>query len=642
MVSFRPAAAEIPTAPGVYRFRDKTSRVIYVGKAANLRSRLSSYFADPVGLHPRTSAMVAEAADLDWVVVANEVEALSLEYSWIKEYEPRFNVKYRDDKSYPFLAVSLADQYPRVSVVREVKRKGTRYFGPYAHAWAIRETMDELLRVFPVRSCRDGVFRQAQSQNRPCLLAHINKCAAPCVGWITQEAHRALAADLCAVMQGQGARYRSDLYRRMNDHSDREEFELAARDRDKIAALDRVMERNALVLSDATDADVIALADSELEAGIQVFHVRDGRITGERGFVLEKTEDLPPGGYLERALQRIYDLQETQLDNRIDHEVRAQRFPREVLVNLLPHTADIWESWLSEQRGSSVQLRVPQRGDKRALVETAMTNAREILARHALRRSSDLTARSRAIEELQQALGLAQAPLRIECVDISTIQGQDTMASLVVFEDALPLKRDYRSYAITSVTADDPRAIAEVMTRRFRKLRKTEVLPDSVNSEPADPSEVNVPDLRAYPPGLVLVDGGFPQVMAAASALQSLGLGDIPVAGLAKRLEEVWLPDRQDPIILPRGSEALYLVQRLRDEAHRVAIRLHRQRRGRRMTASALDAVPGLGPRRAQALLKQFGSVRRIKAASLQDLCEVPGIGSGLAQAILQNLGEEP
>lgn len=582
--------------------------------------------------------MVAEAADVDWVVVATEVEALSLEYSWIKEFDPRFNVKYRDDKSYPFLAVTLSDEYPRVSVVREAKRSGTRYFGPYAHAWAIRETMDELLRVFPMRSCRDGVFRQARSQNRPCLLAHIEKCSAPCVGWIDAAEHRVLAEKFCSVLQGQGARYLSELQHRMQEHAAAEEFESAARDRDRLVALQRVLERNALVLPDATDADVIALADSELEAGVQAFFVRQGRITGERGFTLEKTEDLSINGYVERALQRLYDTPEGAKPGTLDPEIRDARFPREVLVNILPTGTPAWEAWFTARRGSSVTVRVPQRGDKRALVQTALTNAQGILSRQSLRRSTDLTSRSRAIEELQEALGLDQPPLRIECIDISNTQGQDAMASLVVFEDGLPRKRDYRSFAITSVTADDPAAIAEVITRRFRNYQAT-----TASLEQESGSRLEDVDLvhRAYPPGLVIVDGGFPQVAAAARALQELQVTDVPVAGLAKRLEELWLPGRDVPVILPRGSEALYLVQRVRDEAHRTAIRLHRNRRGRRMGGSALDGIPGLGPRRAQALLKKFGSVRRIRTASVQDLCEVPGIGPGLAEAIQANLSED-
>ena len=574
--------------------------------------------------------MVAEAADVDWVVVSTEVEALSLEYSWIKEFDPRFNVKYRDDKSYPFLAVTMAEEFPRVSVVREAKRSGTRYFGPYAHAWAIRETMDELLRVFPMRSCRDGVFRQAHAQNRPCLLAHIEKCSAPCVGWITAADHRAVAENFCAVLQGQGARHASELQHRMQEHAAAEEFESAARDRDRLGALQRVLERNALVLPDATDADVIALAETELEAGVQAFFVRQGRITGERGFTLEKTEDLSVDGYVERALQRLYVSQLRATPGDHDEQARHARFPREILVNILPAGASAWEAWFSAQRGSAVSVRVPQRGDKRALMETALTNAESIVARQGLRRSSDLTSRSRAIEELQQALRLAQPPLRIECIDISNTQGQDTMASLVVFEDGLPRKRDYRSYAVRTVTADDPAAIAEVISRRFRNFGAQSPVED-------DNDLVH----RAYPPGLVLVDGGAPQVAAAQKALADLQITGVPVAGLAKRLEELWLPGASEPVILPRGSEALYLVQRVRDEAHRMAIRLHRQKRGRRMGASALDAVPGLGPRRAQALLKKFGSVRRIKSASLAELCEVPGIGQALAKVIQDNLRED-
>lgn len=621
MTGLRPPAGQIPVDPGVYRFRDDKGRVIYVGKARNLRSRLSSYFADPLTLHPRTAQMVATAVDLDWTVVRNEVEALSLEYVWIKEFDPRFNVKFRDDKSYPFLAVTVSDEFPRVAVVREHRRKGTKYFGPYAHAWAIRSTVDELLKVFPMRSCRDGVFRRAKQVGRPCLLGYIGKCTAPCVGKIDAAGHRKIVEDFCAFMSGNGDRFMRELELEMQDAATRQEYEEAARIRDSIGALRRAMEGNAIVFNDATDADVIALSDDPLEAGVQVFHVRAGRIRGERSFILEKAEELDEGGYVARVLQRIYD--------------DEPDIPKEVLVSSLPTDVDAWRALLSERRGSNIDIRVPQRGDKRTLMETASTNAHQSLAQHRLKRASDLTTRSRAIQEIQDALGLQEAPLRMECIDISTLQGQDTVASLVVFEDGLPKKRDYRSFIIRDVAADDTRAVAEVVKRRFARTTAEQSSDDSPAA--AEPERRRF----AYPPGLLVIDGGQPQVRAAQDALMEAGITDVPVVGLAKRLEEVWVPDEADPVILPRTSEGLYLLQRLRDEAHRTAIAFHRKRRGKRQVTSALDAVPGLGPKRAAALLKAFGSVTGIKKASVEELCGVAGIGPSLAATILTSLGVE-
>ena len=602
----RPAAAVIPTEPGVYRFRDAAGRVIYVGKARSLRGRLTSYFADPRTLHPRTASMVQTAATVDWLIVGTETEALSLEYSWIKEFDPRFNVRYRDDKSYPYLAVTLDEEFPRVSVVRGPKRRGIKYFGPYAHAWAIRATLEELLKVFPMRSCRTGVFRRAQQQNRPCLLGYIDRCSAPCVGRLSAAEHAAIAESLCTFMAQGGRALIRDFETRMREAAAAEQFEEAARLRDAVGALQRVMERNAVVLPDGTDADVIAMFEDSLECGVQVIGVRDGRIGAEYGFVLEKTEDLDSSGYLERALQRVYADSSTHV-------------PREVLLSENPPDASLWERLLIERRGGTVEVRVPQRGDKRALLDTAMTNAEHVLRRHQAHRASDLTTRSRAIQEVQTALELPQAPLRIEGLDISTLQGSDTVASCVVFEDGLPKRSEYRTYAITSVTSDDPAAIAEVVQRRFRAHSTA----------------------SAYPPGLLLIDGGSPQVQAASTALAELGL-DIPVAGLAKRLEEVWLPTSHDPVILPRSSEGLYLLQRVRDEAHRVAIGFHRRRRKRRTAGSALDAIPGLGPARVAALLRTFGSVDRIRVANLEEISAVKGIGPGLAATIHGVLGSTP
>ncbi len=611
-----PRPRDIPTVPGVYRFRDAHGRVIYVGKATNLRSRLSSYFAAPETLHSRTRSLVETAISVDWVVVGTEVEALTLEFAWIKEYDPRFNVRFRDDKTYPYLAVTVGEEYPRVSVVREAKRKGTRYFGPYAHAWAIRDTLDQVLKVFPIRSCRDGVYRRAKQVGRPCLLGYIGKCSAPCVDRISPVDYRVLVNDFCSFMAGQGESFIRDLERSMLAASKSQSYEEAGRLRDRVVALRAVMERNSVVFADSTDADVVAMVEDTFEAGVQIFHVRDGRIRGERGFILEKSEELTSSGYLERVLQRIYD-------DEID-------IPREVLISVGLESNSVWESWLTQKRGSAVSVRVPQRGDKRALMETAAANAQHTLEVHKLKRSSDITSRSKALQELMEALGLADAPLRIECIDISTLQGQDTVASLVVFEDALPKKRDYRSFIIKTVTADDTGAVAEVVARRFRSRG------DEVADETADDQKRRF----AYPPGLLVIDGGQPQVRAAQDALMAAGITDVPVIGLAKRLEEVWLPDDPDPVILPRTSEALYLLQRVRDEAHRTAIGLHRKRRGKRSTASALDNIAGLGPVRAKALLRHFGSVRALRAASALELSTVAGIGPVLAETIVAALND--
>ncbi len=622
----RPATGTIPTNPGVYRFRDVRGQVIYVGKARNLRSRLTSYFQDPAGMHPRTASMVGTAVDVDWVVVGNEVEALTLEYAWIKEYDPRFNVRFRDDKTYPHLAVTIGDEIPRVSVVREAKRKGTRYFGPYAHAWAIRGTVDELLKVFPIRSCRDGVFRRAQGIGRPCLLGYIDKCSAPCVGRVTAQEHRSLVDDFCTFMAGQSDRFVRDLERKMQSASESQAYEEAGRLRDRIGVLRRALERNAVVFTDSTDADVVAMVEDPLEASAQIFHVRGGRIRGERGFILEKSEDLPSSGYLERILQRIY------VDG-VDLDI-----PREVLVSCDPESGSAWSDWLSEVRGSKVDVRVPQRGDKRSLMETALLNATQSLAQHKLKRSTDLTTRSKALQELQEALDLPDAPLRIECIDISTLQGQDTVASLVVFEDGLPKKRDYRSFIIRTVTADDTGAVAEVVQRRFARREADGGTSDST-SQVGDVAAARVERRAfAYAPGLLVIDGGQPQVRAAQDALMAAGVTDVPVIGLAKRLEEVWLPDDPDPVILPRTSEGLYLLQRIRDEAHRSAIGLHRKRRGQRATTSALDAIPGLGPKRAKALVKHFGSAKKVALATVDELLVVEGIGPALGATIHSSL----
>jgi excinuclease ABC subunit C len=784
--TYRPAPGTIPDTPGVYRFRDPSGRVIYVGKAKSLRQRLNSYFADTWTLHARTQQMVTTAARVDWVTVGTEVEALQLEYNWIKEYDPRFNVRYRDDKSYPYLAVTLDEAYPRLQVMRGAKRKGVRYFGPYAHAWAIRETLDLLLRVFPARTCSSGVFKRAGQIGRPCLLGYIGKCSAPCVDRVSEDEHRRIVDDFCDFMAGKTDTMVKRLEREMFAASDELDFERAARIRDDLGALRRAVEKQAVVLGDGTDADVVAFADDPLEAAVQVFHVRGGRVRGQRGWVVEKTEDLTAGDLVHHFCSQIYGA-EAGTD--------PADLPKELLVPELPADADALADWLSKLRGSRVAIRVPQRGDKKTLAETVARNAEQALQQHKLRRAGDLSTRSKALEEIAEALGMQTAPLRIECYDISQIQGTDVVASMVVFEDGLSRKSEYRRFAITGAT-DDVSALSEVLRRRFARYLDAKVelddlptpaLPsadlatadlatvdlaaagfasgglasaglasadlasddlasaelasgglaseDSASAEllsgglaagglasaglalggpagsgtsngatagaspgagtadataagavdggtgdataagaagdgtaggagagggtaggPAvdamsdlDPSRPGIdpttgrPRKFAYPPQLVVVDGGQPQVNAAAQVLLDLGIDDITICGLAKRLEEVWLPDDEFPVILPRASEGLYLLQRARDEAHRFAITYHRQKRSKRMTESTLDNVPGLGDIRRKALLRHFGSLKRLKAASIDEIAEVPGIGRRTAAAILTALnGPQP
>ncbi|WP_430295132.1 excinuclease ABC subunit UvrC [Sinomonas sp. B1-1] len=623
--SYRPRTGEIPTDPGVYRFRDPHGRVIYVGKAKSLRQRLTSYFANPATLLPKTYAMVHAAASVEWTVVGSELEALQLEYTWIKEFRPRYNLAFRDDKTYPYLAVTMGEKFPRVQVMRGERRKGTRYFGPYT-AGAIRETMDTLLRVFPVRSCSPGVFRRAEQSGRPCLLGYIDKCSAPCVGRISEEDHRALAEDFCAFMGGEARRFIVQLERRMADAVADLDYETAARLRDDIIAMKKVFERNAVVLSEETDADVFALEEDELEAAVQVFHVRGGRIRGQRGWVVEKVEEATPQEFIGHLLTQVYG-EQSETDGRL---------PREVLVPAMPDDADELTAWLSGLRGAKVELRVPQRGDKAALMKTVHENAVQALRLHKSRRAGDITTRSLALQELQEALELPEPPLRIESFDISHVQGTNVVASMVVVEDGLTKKSEYRKFSITGDAArDDTAAMHDVLTRRFRNYL-------AEREKPVE--ERDRGGKFAYPPNLVVVDGGQPQVTAAVRALAELGIGDeIRVVGLAKRLEEVWLPEGDFPVILPRASQGLYLLQRIRDEAHRFAITFHRQKRGKSMTASLLDEVPGLGPARKKALLTHFGSLKRLKAAGLGELTEVQGVGPALAAAVharLNGLGD--
>ena len=642
---YRPAPGEIPESPGVYKFRDQRGRVIYVGKAKSLRQRLNSYFADFASLHPRTQMMLTTAAGVEWTVVGTEVEALQLEYSWIKEFDPRFNIKYRDDKSYPYLAVTMGEEYPRVMVMRGAKRKGTKYFGPYSHAWAIRDTVDTLLRVFPVRTCSAGVFKRSGQIGRPCLLGYIGKCSAPCVKRVSAEDHRRLAEDFCDFMAGQTSRFASRLEAEMKQAAAEEEFERAARLRDDLRALERAVEKQAVVLGDGTDCDVIALAEDQLEAAVQVFYVRGGRVRGQRGWVLDKIEEVTPAGLVEQFLGQVY------ADTPADAEAVNAGIPREVLVPELPPDPATMTQWLTERRGGPVSLRVPRRGDKKALLETVARNAGQSLALHKTRRASDLTTRSKALSEIQEGLALDDAPLRIECYDVSNLQGTHVVASMVVFEDGLARKSEYRRFAIKGTGGtDDISAIHEVITRRFRRYlaerEKTGELdtlgdpdPEEEQDLSAERADVTAPRKFAYPPNLVVVDGGPLQADAAARALTELGIDDVAVCGLAKRLEEVWQPGEEYPVILPRSSEGLYLLQRVRDEAHRFAITYHRQKRGKAATASALDDVPGLGPARRKALLKHFGSVRKLSAASIEEIAAVPGIGPGLAATICAALG---
>ena len=589
--------------------------------------------------------MLQAAASVDWTIVTTEVEALQLEYSWIKEFDPRFNVRYRDDKSYPYLAVLMDEEFPRVQVMRGAKRRGVRYFGPYSHAWAIRDTVDTLLRVFPVRTCSAGVFKRAGQIGRPCLLGYIGKCSAPCVGRIDATAHRHLAEEFCDFMAGQTGKFIKRLEAQMREASAAEEYEKAARLRDDIQALQRALEKQAVVLPDGTDCDVIAMAEDQLEAAVQVFYVRGGRVRGQRGWVVDKVEDVSTAELVEHFLGQVYgddpvasdrpkggSQRRGEVSSMSDAERRAA-IPREVLVPELPPDAHSLEEWLAERRGSRVSIRVPQRGDKRALLDTVARNAGESLALHKTRRASDLTTRSVAMHEIQEALGLDEAPLRIESYDVSNLQGTHVVASMVVFEDGLARKSEYRRFAIRGIDGtDDVAAIFEVITRRFRRYLDEQAagIPEG---DPADPARK-----FSYPPNLLVIDGGPAQVAAAVRALDELGVVDVSVCGLAKRLEEVWLPGEDEPVILPRTSEGLYLLQRVRDEAHRFAITYHRAKRTAAQRASELDSVPGVGPARRATLLRQFGSLRKLSAATVQEIAQTPGFGQVTAEAVFAAL----
>jgi excinuclease ABC subunit C len=622
----RPPAGTIPEAPGSYQFKDARGRVIYVGKASNLRQRLSNYFQSPRNLHPRTAQMVETAESVEWTTVRNEVEALMLEYSLIKQHRPRFNVRLRDDKSYPFLAVTVDEQWPRALVMRGRKRKGTRYFGPYAHAYAIRDTLDLLLRSFPIRTCSPNKFRQHERLGRPCLLFHIEKCAGPCVGEIEEMPYRELVNELIDFLDGDTDEIVDRLEADMQTAATDLEFERAARLRDRLTAVRKAIEKQQMVADRNEDLDVIGIAEDELEASVQVFYVRRGRVVGRKGFVLDKVEELTPGRLIDRILESMYG----------DDPILG--VPKQVLV---PYEADdlaTYEEWLSMGRGSRVQVRVPQRGDKRALLETVTRNAKEEFARHRLRRASDHNTRSRALTELQDHLGLPEAPLRIECYDMAHLQGTDYVGSMVVLEDGLPNKREYRRFKVNTVGAgdaaggdlgasDDVAAMAEVVRRRLQAYLDER---DKPVTERGDK-----PGKFAYPPQLLLVDGGKGQLNAAKRVVDELELADeIPVAGLAKRFEEVFVPGRSEPVEIPRGSEALFMLQRIRDEAHRFANTFHRERRSKRMTSSSLDGIPGLGEVRRKKLVKALGGVNAVKRAELDELKALSFLPEAVAEAV--------
>ncbi|MDN5783852.1 MAG: excinuclease ABC subunit UvrC [Corynebacterium casei] len=676
--TYRPAPGTIPTDPGVYKFRDENKRVVYVGKAKNLRARLSNYFQDLTMLHPRTRQMVQTAASVEWTVVASEVEALALEYTWIKKFDPRFNVKYRDDKTYPMLAVSVGERIPRAFFYRGPRRKGVRYFGPYSHAWAVRETLDLLTRVFPMRTCSKGVYNRHEKLGRPCLLGYIGKCDAPCIGRVSEEEHRETVNRLISFMNGNTGDVVRALTAQMQEASEALEFERAARLRDDLDAINKIMEQQAVVFGDGTDADLIAFHTDELEAAVQIFHVRDGRIRGQRGWVVERVGDqatlekldegaedpaLPLlmqnfliqfyGDAVER--EKIEAEEDAALERRgVDQESREEPrqvrvVPREILVQAMPEEADQVRELLQELRGAQVDMRVPQRGDKRALMETVEKNAKDSLRQHKLKRVGDLTARSAALQDIQEALGMETAPLRIECTDISHIQGTDVVASLVVFEDGLPRKSDYRRYRIKEAAgdgrSDDVGSIAEVTKRRFKRHNEDKLANPDEEAEDSTFDDENVIEEStdvarrfAYPPQLFIVDGGAPQVAAAQKVFDELGIVDVTLVGLAKRLEEIWVPGDDEPVILPRNSQALYLLQQIRDEAHRFAITYHRQQRSKRMRASVLDSIPGLGPTRRTDLVKHFGSVKKLKEASEEQIAEVKGIGPKMASTIFEHL----
>ena len=617
-LAWRPKTSEIPTDPGVYRWLDVNGRVLYVGKAKNLRARLSSYFAPLDSLLERTRRMVTTAVDVQWTIVKTEYEALQLEFTWIKEFDPPFNIRFKDDKTYPYLAISMSDEIPRVFITRNRELKGVKYFGPYTQSWAIRETLDTLLKVYPIRSCSKGVFNAAKQANRACLLADIAKCSAPCVSRIDAAEHKKLAKQFAEFMGGSDTSHIEVLRDRMFAASAQQQYELAAKLRDNVEALETVLEKSTVVFSDQTDADLFAIADDELAAGVSHFVVRGGRIRGAKNFILDKE--------LERDLGEIveYVLQSTYAPN---SSVEAVSIPREILVPALPEDHEALAKWLGEIRGSKVELRVAQRGDKAALAATAATNAKHALNNYKLKRTSDFTARADALAAIQAALSMPDAPLRIECFDVSHLGGTNVVASMVVFEDGLAKKDQYRRFSIENTT-DDTESIYQVIARRVKYLRDPDQDP---NPEDAGSNKFS------YRPNLLIVDGGQPQVNAAARAIADSKVEGLTVVGLAKRLEEIWLPHSDYPVILPRATDELFLLQRIRDEAHRFAITYQRQKRSSAI-ASQLGEIEGLGAKRVAALLRHFGSAKRLRMATLGEISSVVGIGDVLASQILEKL----
>jgi excinuclease ABC subunit C len=610
-VAYKPKPGEIPTNPGVYRFRDASGRVLYVGKAKNLRARLSNYFAPLHTLHERTRRMVLTAASVEWTVVPTDVDSLQLEYQWIKEFDPPFNVRYRDDKSYPFMAITLADEAPRVIVTRNRRIPGAKYFGPYPKVWAVHDTIDLMIKVFPIRTCSDASYKKAMASGRPCFPGQIGRCGGPCSMKVSVEEHRAIVADFVAFMAGGDQRFTRELTARMREASAAMDYEAAAVYRDKLQAIDAVLNKSALVLASDTDADLFGIAEDELSATVQHFVIRAGRVRGVRATTIDKELDVTSAELVDHVLQRAYG------------DAAPADIPRQVIVPVLPDDAPELETWLAERRGRRVSIQVAQRGRKAELMATATLNAQQALVIHKTRRTSDYVARTQALTDLQEALGLTEAPLRIECYDVSHLGGTNVVASMVVFEDGLPRKDQYRSFTVAETT-DDTDSLRQVLTRRIAYLDRPE------------PEDGKRPRF-AYPPQLLVVDGGKPQVEAAARVLRETGHPELALCGIAKRLEEVWMPGEDYPVILPRTSEALYLLQRLRDEAHRFAI-THQRRRRRRDIQSVLAEVPGLGDTRIKALLRHFGSVTALRAATAEEIGELPGIGPKLAQAIHAHL----
>jgi excinuclease ABC subunit C len=618
-LKFRPDPSTIPLDPGCYLWRDRHGRVVYVGKAKQLRARLSSYFGAWSGIHQRTRGMLETARSVEWIVTANEVEALHLEYNLIKRHRPRYNVRYTDDKSYPYLAITVQEDVPRAMVRRNPRRDGTRHFGPYAHAYAIRETLDLLLRVFPVRTCSQGVFDRCERTGRPCLLYHIGRCSAPCVGHISNAGHRELVDEMITFLEGNTDEVMAELTEQMHDEAERLNYEAAARLRDQIDAAQRALAKQTMVTSARDSFDAVNLHEDEYEAAFQVFSVRRGRVVGRKGWTVDKVEALSSAELLGRFLLELA-------------MERAEELPRQLLVPFEPADRETLEQLFTEVRSEgrdgsgAVRISVPRRGAKRAFLDTVRDNAGEAFHQHRLKRAKDFNARSQALNELQQALGLEEAPLRIECYDISTLQGTNSVASMVVMEDGLPRKSEYRRFQIRGVTGQDDFAMMnEVITRRFRRYLDEQSKP--------------VAERRfSYPPNLVIIDGGKGQLNAARAALDELGISGVEICGLAKRLEEVFLPDRPEPVLLPRASEALYLLQRVRDEAHRFAVTYHRTLRGRRMTESAFDEIPGVGPSRRRSLLDTFGSLKGVRAATVEELAQAPGISETLARTIYGHL----